>query len=167
MSEHSPNPVAGKESIARFVFSPLHITKNGKIKPSLFSHVDDQGCSVQRESIATDPEVSAFVRGFLEAASNREWLGVAFAFCRDIRLMPAPDRDKKRAVCLYDTAEPANPAHAEICRARHFEDADPLELRRELLRLFGDGQIVDRKAYRAGGVWNALSQGLRDRVATR
>ena len=164
MSRHSPGPVENDEQIARFVFSPVHVTRNGALKPSL-THADHKGCSVQRVSIASDEELSTFVKSFLEINSQCAWLGVVTASCNEIRRMSVPNENRiDRAACVYDTAEPNNAAHAEICRARDFADADPLELRRELLRLFEDGAMADRQTYRAGNVWAVLPQDLKDRT---
>jgi len=166
MSRYSPRPVTGDERIVRFVFAPIHIGKSG-LKPSLFSHAENKGCSVQRASIATDDELVRFVRTFLEQNVKCIWYGVVSALCSDIRAISAPtEKPRDRAVCVYDTAEAQNRAHAEICQARNFTEADPIEVRRELLRLFGDGVIIDRQTYRAGGVWNAIPRELTDRVAT-
>jgi hypothetical protein len=168
MSEHSPRPVADSERIARFVFSPIHVGKKGNLKPSLFSHVDEKGCSVQRDSIASDQELLALVQTFLNSRADYVWMGVVIGSCQEIRKVLAPGHwfVAKRTVCVYDTAEPDNPAHAEICRTCRIQEADRAELRAKLLRIFGDGTMTDRQVYRAGNVWNALPPALRARTIT-
>ena len=167
MSAHSPGPVGASESIARFVIDPLHVTRAGNLKPSLFSHVATKGCSVQRDSIASTGELTAFIRSFLEGDQRFIWLGVVAANCDAVRNLLLPDEQARlRAVCVYDTAERDNPAHAEMCQTRHIQEADAIELRRQLFAIFGDGPIIGRQAYKHGAVWNALPQELRDRTAS-
>ena len=165
MSKYSPHPVRGSERIARFVFSP-YVRRNGTLIPSLFSHAEQRGCSVQRDSIANNEELTDFVRGSLERRADAAWVGVVSAACADIRALIAPGDNPARltAVCVYDTAERPNRAHAEICRARDYSDeSDVLELRRELLRLFESTPMTPRQLYRAGAIWNALPGTLQQR----
>lgn len=120
---------------------------------------------MQRASIASDHELTSFVRSFLNDNIDAAWFGVVTASCEEIRALtaPEPNPEQLRAVCIYDTSEPDNRAHAEICRARDFEHADTAELRGHLLRLFNNGSMTARDAYRTGAIWNALPQALRDR----
>ena len=76
MSAHSPDVVSIQETLARFVFSPMHIDRKGKVKPSLFDQVHSSGCSVQRDSIATTGEITQFVRDFLKVAENRALVAI-------------------------------------------------------------------------------------------
>lgn len=166
MSRHSPRPVSESEVIVRFVFSPLHVTKKGDLKPSLFSQIATNGCSVQRDDVATNDELINFVRSFLLAKSNRAWIGVVSSSCDAIRAISAPTGDNLRAICVYDTGEPHNQAHAEMFQTRHVNqanEADALEVRRSLLAAFGDGSIGNRQTYKQGAIWNSLSPELQAR----
>jgi hypothetical protein len=130
----------------------MHVTKKGELKPSLFSHVLNKGCSVQRDSIASDREIRRFVRGFLGKKRDRVWLGTVSAKVADLRKILAPDA-VSRALCIYDTAEWRNPAHAEMCRTRHIvEEADEPELRGHLLKAFGGGTVLAREKCRDGSI---------------
>lgn len=150
MSEFSPGRVAASEQLARFVFSPIHVRKNGKVKPALFSHVCTKGCSVQRDSIATTEEIATFLRRFLDRNSRCTWSGVLLASCADVRGILINDSNS-RAVCVYDTAERGNPAHAEMCKTHHVVDeADRLELNKKLLEAFGQATVVVPDRYRDG-----------------
>jgi hypothetical protein len=103
MSIFSPSVVGDEETLARFVFSPIHVDKKkGIIKPSIFSHVYSAGCSIQRETIATSEELIDFAKNFLEPDPNRAWEGVLLATCNDVREIKAADA-KSRALCVYDT----------------------------------------------------------------
>lgn len=165
MSAHSPRPVGQSENLARFVFSPLHLTKKGDLNPSFFSHVTTKGCSLQRDSIATEEELREFVQAFLSRDTKRSWKGVVSARCADVRsITPGSSADGvRRAICVYDTAEEGNPAHAEMCSARSIQEADAAELRRHLMAAFGDGKILEPGAFRGGAIWNALPESLRVR----
>jgi hypothetical protein len=151
-SRHSSGVVEGDEIISRFVFSPLHVhRKTGAIMPNLFSHAERQGCSVQRE-LANNEEIASFVRDFLKGGNDRHWLGVVSAYCSDLRAIRLDGVDE-RAICIYDTAEPANPAHAEVCWSGvALEEGDSGELRKLLLDAFSSGSPVSPAVYRSGDV---------------
>lgn len=160
MSKYSPGPVSDGEMLARFVFSPFHINeRSGKIKPSVLSHVHLKGCSIQRESIATDQELNEFVRGFLEGNDNREWRGVLVASVKDVRSIAIDDKKPTRAVCIYDTAERKNPAHAELCQTEHvLDESDEIELRKKLRDAFCIYKSPDE--FRSASTIQALSASL-------
>ena len=162
MSQHSSSPVASSEIVVRFVFSPIHRTRKGELNPSFFSHTMTKGCSVQRESVASDDELLTFTRKSLSGREDLAWFGVATATSEALRGLKAPGTGS-RAVCVYDTAEPDNPAHAEMCKTQHIQEADAAELRRSLMSVFNDGILVDRQAYRNGRIWNALPAELQVR----
>lgn len=166
MSKHSPKPVAASEVISRFVFSPMHLTKKGELNPSFFSHAMSKGCSVQRDSLATDDELVSFTREFLSRKDEYAWVAVAATTSDALRRLENTETGK-RTVCVYDTAEPNNPAHAEICRTQHIQEADAAELRRSLMRAFNDGVPIDRQVYRNGRVWHALPAELQARPIKR
>lgn len=152
-SEYSPHPIKDSETVTRFVFNPRHIRDNGKFKPSLFSQVLDEGCSIQRETQATDDELRRFVSDVLVNQTDQSWVGVVSASSKSIRAIRIEDA---RAVCLYDTALDANRSHAEMFAARTLPEADAPELRRHLLTAFGEGNVTPRDQYRGGAVWNEL-----------
>lgn len=152
-SKFSPHPIANKEWIARFVFSPMHINKKGEIKPNIISHIFNRGCSVQRETIASNDELSRFVSDFLasDSKNERSWNRVLIATCSDLRNITI---DNQKALCLYDTAEEHNPAHGEICLSRETPEADQAELRFEIMKVFSEFLPND---YRDGEIYNRLS----------
>lgn len=164
MSKHSPCTVLASEQLARFVFSPMHVNKKtGQIKPSIFSHVHEKGCSIQRDSVAGTNEIGKFVTSFLSERSDRAWVGVLTGPCQNVRAIKVAETDD-RGVCVYDTAEPRNPAHAEMCQTQYVVDeADRVELRKKLFEAFGGGVVIEPLQYRAGAVWAALSQELEAR----
>lgn len=156
MSAHSPGVVSIQETLARFVFSPLHLDRKGNVKPTLFDQVHSSGCSVQRDSIATTGEITQFVSDFLSEAENRALLGVVSGKCHSVRDIRMGDRSE-RSVCVYDTAEASNPAHAEMFCARPISmNADRNELRRHLWLAFTNGTIVPPSVYRGGAVLSSL-----------
>lgn len=156
MSKHSPSVIANSEMLARFVFSPIQIDKKGKVKPNSFSHVHSQGCSIQRDSVADNIEILALVKQVLSGQNNRAWKGVIFGQCHDMRSIMTDEVDH-RAVCVYDTANPENPAHAELCQTEYIiDEADAAELRHNLFVAFGSGAIITPLQYRNGAIWNNL-----------
>jgi len=145
------------EKLARFLFDPMHFDKRGGLKPSVFSHVHKQGCSVQREDVATEEELSTFVSDFLNGKADRKWQGVLVGSCREVRSILA-GQSKHRAICVYDTAEQKNPAHGELFQTKHFaDDGDQNELRSHLFKVFGEGSIILPEDYRGGAIFKKLS----------
>jgi len=158
MSAHSPGVVENSELLARFVFSPLHFhKKNGKLMPNVFSHVHNKGCSIQRDSIAKHNEIVGFIKNLLLSQEEFAWKGLLLAECKTIRGI-FTNNSTKRAVCVYDTAERENPAHAEICQTHYIEEDDEAELRHDLFVAFGNREIISPEEYRGGVVLNDLPE---------
>ena len=156
MGVDSPGVIGDSEMLARFVFSPYQVDKNGRLKSSAFSHVHDKGCSIQRDTMIENDEVLAFVKRFLESREDHAWKGLLLAECSTVRKILI-NNSSRRAVCVYDTAEKDNPAHGEICQTHHVIDEDDrVELRHELLAAFGNAVIVQPAQYRSGQVLNEL-----------
>lgn len=167
VSRYSPGPVKAGERLVRFIFDPIHTQKKtGKIMPSVFSQVGTDGCSIQRDSVAADDELSTFVRDFLDADDKRAWLGVLSASCDAVRAI-AVQANSPRAVCVYDTGERHNTSHAELFHAYEIPEADVLEVRRLLFAALGDGALVKPQGYRTGSIWGQLPVALRERVPVR
>ena len=167
MSDYSPRPVSNDEVVTRFVFAPLHVRRNGKLNSSLFSQVQNTGCSVQREAIATRAELVPWITAFLNKNGTFTWIGTFASSCSAIRSLTVATSDR-RAVAVYDTAEPENPAHAELFQTQYvIDEADKIELRAELLKAFGGGAIGMPDAYRDGVVWTDIDPVLRARPMQR
>ena len=156
-SKYSPRPVGDSETLTRFIFSPLHVRKNGDLKPSLFSHVESSGCSVQREEFATNDELTPWVSEFLQKQSKQSWFGTVSASSSAIRNVEV-GKSLNRAFAVYDTAEKINPAHAEVFQTQYvIDEADRIELRAEIMKVFGGGVISTPEKYREGVIWNRLT----------
>ena len=164
VSSYSPGIVERRESVARFAFAPIHRDKKGKIKPSIFSQVMTDGCSVQRESYADNNELNSFVSNFLTAKADRIWFGVLTAKCEDLRNLSLGE-SPRRAVCVYDTSEKHNPAHAEMFgTAIAADEGDENELRRLLMGAFDNGKLIPPSEYLGGNVWRSIRPELRGRT---
>lgn len=164
MSFYSPGVVESSEQLALFIFDPIFkLDKNGKAKPNAFSHIKSKGRSVQRHDIAKNNELISFANNFLTGQNDRVWKGVLLANCDAVRAIKLND-STNRFLCVYDTAEKENPAHAEIGQSQYIiEEADNNELRHELLCAFNNGILTDSTMYKNGAIWNALSIELRQR----
>lgn len=152
-SEHSPSPVEDSELLARFVMHPVHINpKTGEFKTSLFSHVDQKGCSVQREDLATNLELR-LVLDEVSRIAGKSWHGVVSASAKDVRLARS-QKSGSRLYWIYDTAEHHNPAHAEIGRAsNNLSEEDVQEVRFDLMKIFSQKAMLVRPAqYRSGAL---------------
>lgn len=163
VSEHSHGPVRGNERLARFVLSPVHVDKKGRIKPSLFSHAATKGCSIQRESASTD-ELLAWLEGFLRKGKpDVAWCGVVVATAETVRSLRAARKDLQ-CFAVYDTAQADNVSHAEIFESYPIDEADGPEARKELLRIFS-GETFSSQQYRNSDLWKRLSPDLQARQA--
>lgn len=153
-SKHSPSPVKDGELLTRFVMHPVHInTKTGEFKASLFSHVDQKGCSVQRENLATNLELRLVLDEVSRIAGKLSWHGVVSASAEDVRLARS-QKSGSRLYWIYDTAEHDNPAHAEIGRASNdLSEEDCMELRIDLMKIFSpNATFVLPPQYRRGAL---------------
>ncbi|MBI3774595.1 MAG: hypothetical protein HY273_03420 [Gammaproteobacteria bacterium] len=156
--------MADAETLARFIFSPIHINKKtGAVKPSIFSHVHSKGCSIQRDSVARTDEIVTFVKNFLSARDDFTWIGVLSSQCQNVRGIKAGETSD-RAVCVFDTANLENPAHGELFQTHYvIEESDKLELRRKLFAAFGNEVVIHPSQYRNGAAWAQLPQQLQAR----
>lgn len=163
VSRHSPRPVADSEAIARFIFSPMFTTRQGILMPNFYATVASTGCSSQREDVATNNEINDLVRYFMTKKDDMAWLGFVTASARSVRDLCFDQGD--RAVCLYDTGLPQNPAHCEMHESRKWiEETDGLETRNLLYKLFGNGAIIKSEDYRNKQIWNAMPKEWVDRT---
>ena len=164
MSPHSSGPVTANESLARFVFSPLHIRSNGSLKPSVFSHVATRGCSIQRDSIASSAEIRSVIESFLSANENQAWLGLLICRCEYVREIRVGETNRP-AVCVYDTGNSGNPSHGEMGQTHYvIDEADGPELRSRLLAAFNHGEMTLPTDFRAGEIWSELPSAFPNRA---
>lgn len=166
MSKFSPGVVKDDELLSLFIFLPIQVNRKGVVKPSVFDHVHSKGRSIQRDTVANLLELKNFVQAILSGGEDRGWIGVITAKCLKVRNVTiAPE--VARAICVFDTAEPGNPAHAELCRARVMDEADKVELRSELWKAFNADSVTRPSEYRNGQVWASLNDELRSRPTVK
>lgn len=164
LSEHSPGLVAGEETIARMVCVPQHVhPKRAELNSSFFSHAFNRGASVQRLESSADCELLGCVQGLLTGGDDRQWLGYVVAPAHAIRAIQGGD-DPTQAFCVADAALAENHAHAEIhCAHNAIPDADRIERRAQLMKLFNDAGIQHRRSLRNGKIWDALPTEIKGR----
>ncbi len=127
LSKYSPGVVAPSESIARMIFSPLHVEENGTIKPSAFSDVKDKGLSVHRLEYIECKELECLGKAMASNAnvagrSERDYIGYVKAHTAEIHQLTG---DEKRLFCVYDTAKETEISHADVCAVFLDEQQDP------------------------------------------
>jgi hypothetical protein len=155
MSKYSPRPVKGDEILARLILTPMHIGKKGNCLPSTFSQAASDGCSIQRETIARSCELATLLKSMI--GGKQSWHGVLLANCQSVRDIKIAD-NPSRTVCVFDTSNKLNPAHAELCHTHHvIEEADRLEVRRHLFAAFSNGTVIATANYRNGEVLKLLA----------
>lgn len=117
--------------------------------PSIFSQIENSGCSVQREDLACNDELKLWLHSALAGNGQPQtWGGVVQAKCDDLRQIEVDD-SMKRALAVYDTAEKNNPSHAEIFQTQYVIDAaDAGEIRSKIFKAFGGGPVIKPSHYR-------------------
>lgn len=164
MSKFSSAPIDKNEYLSRFVFSPIHLNRKGEIKPSLFSHVSTIGCSIQRETIASNDEIGNFISKFLRNDIKYSWNGVLMAKSDDLRKVLV-ESTSARALCLYDTAEKDNPSHGEIHQTVDINEADQIELRHDIMQAFVSAKKLTPNSYRNGDVLGIVPEQFKSQIA--
>jgi hypothetical protein len=160
----SPELISDEETIVRIVCSPMHVhKKQAKVMPNFFSHVATVGASAQRLAHASNEELVSCIAELVSSRDNCAWLGYVSASAAAIRAV-ALRQVGEQSFCVADAALADNPAHAEIHCAYRIPEADAIEYRQELLKVFNDGEIKHRKSLRDQAVWNQLPTVLQERA---
>lgn len=156
MSDFSPGPVQGTETLVRFLFDN-HVRKS-KIRNSAYDLAFRTGCSTQRHENASNSELAQWLRSFLRNNSERSWQGVTTAACSAVRQLKLEGADSQ-LFCVYDTAEHGlNPSHAEICISRVLGDEGEQNEARVLIRkAFRNDDILSPHEYRNGEVLEMMN----------
>lgn len=115
----SPGPVEDGESVRRRYIYPSHVDQANEMTPTCFNDLWSMGLSVDR---AFRPYVNSLAEAnsWVEATNAsrpgpvpRVLVGLAVAQVRTLREIVSSDA--KRAVAIFDTGLPSNPAHADVC----------------------------------------------------
>lgn len=161
-SEHSPGLVEEAETIFRMVCVPQHVhPKRPELMSSFFSHAFSSGVSVQRLEQSKPLENIECVEALVGSKDDRAWLGYVQAPASAIREISLGDDGQ--SYCVADAALPHNRSHAEIHSARRIPEAERIEYRRELMRVFNAKQVLNRRALQDGAVWGGLREDLKAR----
>ena len=120
-SEHSPKPVENSEVLCRQLVQPIHFQDDGTIDPTAFEDVMNKGLSTDRlkyrdlaESRSEGVERAERHNVDFPLKPRRELVALAKFNVAEIRGITAMNTSD-RALAVYDTALPANPAHADVC----------------------------------------------------
>ena len=120
-SEHSPEPVRNDELLCRQLIQPIHFQDDGSVTPTAFDDAMNKGLSTDRLNLR-DPDESRR-EGIARANQHnvdyplkprREFIALVQFSVADIRSISAPN-SSDRALAVYDTGLPSNPAHADVC----------------------------------------------------
>ena len=136
VSPHSPGPVMDDETLWRLILSPVHYdVATGRVTEAAFDDASNKGMSVQRLAV-TGSEGDIRQRGHARAAAKpgRTFECAIGATAAGIRALRGPEGGGR--FCIYDTADAADPGHADVCQTRHGSRHTRLQLRRELQKHF-------------------------------
>ena len=136
VSPHSPGPVMDDETLWRLILSPVHYdVATGRVTEAAFDDASNTGMSVQRLAV-TGSEGDIRQRGHARAAAKpgRTFECAIGATAAGIRALRGPEGGGR--FCIYDTADAADPGHADVCQTRHGSRHTRLQLRRELQKHF-------------------------------
>ena len=117
VSPHSPGIVTGDEVLVRTLFNEKHLGPDKVPTPLYFRNtIRDRGFSVDRirqadeNQLLSQKKLSPQYSGYLRFVT---------ASCGDVRELM--HEDGRRLFCVYDSAQPNNSAHADICRNVYVE----------------------------------------------
>lgn len=136
VSPHSPGPVTDDETLWRLILSPVHYdVATGKVTEAAFDDASNKGMSVQR-LLVTGSEGDIRQRGYSRAAAKpgRTFECAIGATAAGIRALCSLEDGGR--FCIYDTADAADPGHADVCQTRHGSRRARAQLRRELQKQF-------------------------------
>jgi hypothetical protein len=139
VSRHSPGPVLDDEVLSRLIFSPIHYdAATHRIKEAAFEDGSNKGMSVYRHRQTTLAELQQRGERKVEkdrlTRPDRQLAGrieVQAGRARQIRSTPSGAR-----YCIYDTAQPDDCAHADLCETYAPTKVERKQLRRELQKCF-------------------------------
>lgn len=132
-------PVADGEPLYRAAFSPNHLDKKGRLKPSVFppSHIANKGLSLVRTQKVENSALAEFCHALSAMQDGRQWCG-GFQFSCSI-LRKIRDEDG-RLICVFDdptkaeNGVPANDAHAiAVSYDGAMSDEDAMEVRATII----------------------------------
>ena len=127
VSTHSPGIVKTSEDIARQIFSPRMIEKDGiTIKSTAFDDVSNKGLSTNRLSHTTEEEIhiegeNKAVRDALKTQKERGYEGFATAQAGKIRQI---SEDDMQIFAIYDTSLKSDISHCDVCLLKHKGDGE-------------------------------------------
>jgi IMP cyclohydrolase len=94
---------------------------------------------------------------------DRAWLGYVAAPAATIRAVALRGEDEQ-SFCVADAALSDNPAHTEIHCAYRIPEADQIEYRHALMKVFNADAIKHRKSLKDSAVWDQLPVVLQGRT---
>jgi len=132
-------PIADDEALYRAAFSPHHLDKKGRLKPSVFppSHIAKKGLSLVRTEKIETSTLANFCSSLAAMQKGREWCGGYEFRCSVLREIT--DQDGQR-ICVFDdptkagNGVPANDAHAiAVSHDGAMSDEDAMEIRAHII----------------------------------
>lgn len=123
--ECSPCPVDNEEILIRQIFSPIHYdTESNTLTPTAFEDAANKGLSVNRLNYSSEEEIHCLATDRANEynventdRSPRSFAGIIQFICKDIRNITATvDNSILRGFVVYDTSDPNDISHADICQ---------------------------------------------------
>lgn len=137
VSAFSSGPVKDEETLIRILVAPQHVDKKGRPRAAALSDAERGGLSVFRDAQAKDEEIRTVAEGLVSKARSTNGakagvFGVLLMQCAIVRSCRG-ESDDAACYCIYDTALPDSPGHAETFQ-RVSDVAEPVrEDRRRVL----------------------------------
>jgi hypothetical protein len=151
ISIHSPGRVDDSEHLARLVFEPKHVGPDGAIEVGALREISDNGLSLQRRRENDSVDLAQMGHRIMQDQNNRslakaelagfaapslgEFVGIVEFPAGMVRKHESAD---KRAFCVMDSAQEANPLHADIITNGQWSKTARSKLRNELRQLLLD-----------------------------
>lgn len=112
----SKNPVSPEETLIRIIFSPEHITDNGKLKSTFIQSSDlnnpDNGLSVERKSYVSRSYIEKNIQNYVSKIHGRKLYGFASIKCQHV--LDIKDQNNIDAFYIEPRPTEDSSAHAVI-----------------------------------------------------
>jgi hypothetical protein len=122
-SVYSPAVVADEEELCRYLLNPVHVDDSGQLKPTAVGDSERLGMStnrlryttLERIRTAATERAAGWNAAFPDAAQPRRL--VAFVKITAGEARSIFTEGGTRAFCVFDTAMPEDPSHADVFQA--------------------------------------------------
>lgn len=146
-------PVAGEETLVRFIFAPQHVNKKGRPRAAALSSATTIGLSTFREALTADDDLLRVAQDLhtrAKAANAQAALIGVLLFPAGLVKSPCEHANDEPICCTYDVPHSGVESHADILqRVVDWDDQSQTLQRQWLFDQIGS-HFVPASEYRGG-----------------